>query len=70
MKKLLAVFSLLALVACNDSADADNELDTLEQKLERGWDSTKAEVKEIRDTLEKRWENRKDSTMRDSADRN
>ena len=61
---LLFVASIFS--ACNDNATAEQELDSLEQKLETGWDSTKAEVKEIKDSLKSKWENRKDSSDKDS----
>jgi hypothetical protein len=67
---MFRVLGLLVLVsvfsACNDNASAEQELDTLEQKLETGWDSTKAEVKELKDSLKSKWENRKDSADKDS----
>ncbi len=71
MKGIFGLFLLVVVLAsCNDEGKGDQKLDSLEQKLEVGFDSTKAEVKEIRDSVKSRWERRKDSTDKDSVDRN
>lgn len=68
MKRAFSVMVLASiLAACNDNATAEQELDTLEQKIEKGWDSTKAEVKELKDSVKSKWENRRDSTRKDSV---
>jgi galactokinase/mevalonate kinase-like predicted kinase len=70
MRKFLAVLVLAAVfAACNENAEQklENELDTLGENIKEGWDSTKAEAKELKDTLEQKWENRKDTSRKDTV---
>ena len=68
MKRILSVLFLISvLAACNDNATAEQEVDSLKQDIKTGWDSTKAEVKEIKDSLRSKFDDDKDTTLKDTV---
>lgn len=67
MKKLLVLLAgFCFLTACNENGDpVESKLDSLENHFdttaEKIWDSTKAKAKDLKEKLEEKWEQSKDS---------